>query len=407
MLELWKRMKPKSILALGNFFAGAHFYLIEYILTPYLATLMPADTAALSVALGAIITLSVFPFIPRMVVRHGPQRMAIFFAGVEGLFLLLLSTPLSALGAVGLIALACSVPPFIVYQLDLLLEACVEDEQTTGRVRTAFNTASNAALILSPLVVGLLLDGGDRYGRVFFVAALSVIPFILLMFVRTLPRVHPPGLRSLRTAAIALLGDKDRRAVALSNLVMQCFFHLVPLYVPLYLHIVLGIPWSSLGWVFAVSLIPFVIFEYPAGWLADTKLGDTVLLATGFVIGGLSLVSLTFVHATTPLSVILIILVVMRIGGALIEAMTESHFFRRVSSDDVEAVSIFRMMRPVGALTAPIIGSILLSASSYSGLFIVSGFGVLIAGVVCAYLMTSSFPPILSENAVVSKSGAH
>lgn len=383
-------MRPRLTLAFGNFFAVSHFYLIVYIITPYLATFMPADTTALAVALGAIVTLSLFPMLPRLVVRHGPQRIAIVCAGIEGILLLLLSTYPSPLLAICLVALACAMPPFIVYQLDLLLEACVEDEQTTGRVRTAFNTAGNAALILSPLAVGFLLDGTDRYGLVFLAASLSVVPFILLMFVRSLPRVHPPCLRSLRIAGVNIMSDPDRRASALSNLVLQFFFHMVPLYVPLYLHTVLGFQWSSLGWILSVSLIPF-IFEYPAGWLADRKLGDTALLAAGFVIAGLSFAALSFVHAGTSLVIIFSILVVMRIGGALIEAMTEVHFFRRVSSDDAEAVSIFRMMRPLGALTAPIVGSILLSAGHYSGLFIVSGFGILIAGMACAYGIRASY----------------
>ncbi len=380
-------MRARIILALSNFFAVAHFYLIVYIVTPYLATLITAETAALSVALGAIITLSVFPYLPRMVVLHGPQKMAMLFAGIEAILLLLLSTQPSALIAVALVSLSCAVPPFIVYQLDLMLEACIDDEESTGRIRTGFITTGNLALIAAPVLLSILLDGSDRYNIVFLAAALSVVPFILLMFTSSLPQVKPPSLRSIRSTGIALLSDRDERAVALSNLLLQFYFHLIPLYVPLYLHTVLGMPWSSLGWVLAISLIPLVVLEYPAGWLADTKIGDRVLLAAGYVIAGLSVACLAFVNINTPIWLILTILIFMRIGSSFIEAMTEAHFFRRVSADDAEAVSIFRMMRPLGALTAPIIGTILLSAGHYWGLFVISGFGILIAGVWCAYLL--------------------
>lgn len=385
-------MRPRSILAFSNFFAVAHFYLIVYIVTPYLATMIAPETAALSVALGAILTLSLFPYIPRLVVKHGPQKMAVVFAVLEGVALLCLATYPSALLATLLIALACAIPPFIVYQLDLLLEACVDDETITGRIRTGFITAGNIALIISPLLIGYLLGGNNRYDLVFIAAALSLVPFILLMFTRSLPTVHPPGLRSLRAAGVTLLGDKDRRAVAFSNLALQFFFHIIPLYVPLYLHTVLGFPWSSLGLIFAASLIPFVLLEYPAGWLADTKFGDTGLLAIGFVISGLSIACLALVTADTSLLLIFFILFALRVGGALMEAMTEAHFFRRVSADDAEMVSIFRMMRPLGALTAPIIGSILLSAAGYGGVFVVSGAVIVVGGIACAYAIRSATP---------------
>jgi MFS family permease len=383
-------MRPRIILSLSNFFAVAHYYLIVYILTPYLATLISPETAPLSVALGAIITLSVFPYLPRMVVRHGPQRMAIVFAGIEGIVLLFLAAQPSALLAVMLVALACAIPPFIVYQLDLLLEACVIDEGTTGRVRTGFTSSGNIALVLAPVLVGILLNHTDHYGLVFMAAALSVVPFILLMMTRSLPQITPPSLKSIRTTGIALMSDKDERAIAFCNLLLQIYTRLAPLYVPLYLHTVLGIPWSSLGWVIAVSLVPLAILEYPAGWLADTKIGDRVLMATGFVIGGLSLCCLAFVTATTPLWTILVILLFTCVGSSFIESMTESHFFRRMSADDAEAVSIFRMMRPLGALTAPIIGTILLSTAHFWGLFTIAGFGIMIAGLSCAYVLQNT-----------------
>lgn len=383
-------MRPRSILALSNFFAVAHFYLIVYIITPYLATMITAESAALSVALGAIITLSVFPYLPRMVVRHGPQRMATVFAALECIALLLLAAHPPALVAVVLIAIACGLPPFILYQLDLLLEACVEDEGTTGRVRTSFITSGNVALIFTPLLLVLLLGDTDHYALVFMAAAISIIPFILLMFARSLPQIQPPTLRSIRTTGVALLSDKDERAVALSNLLLQIFYRIVSLYAPLYLHTTLGIPWSSLGWMLAVAFIPLALFEYPAGMLADTKFGDRGLLAVGYVIAGISLACLALVHAGTSNVVLLLVLIGIYTGAAFIESMTESHFFRRVSAADAEAVSIFRMMRPLGALVAPIIGTLLLSAATYGDVFVISGFGILIAGVWCSNVLQST-----------------
>ena len=373
-------MRRIGVLSLGNFFAAAHFFLIIYILAPYLATLVPENVAGLAISLGAVFTLTFFPSLPRLAAKYGPQKLGVWFGFAEILILLGLALSPNAFFAVLLAALACAVSPFIAYQLDLLLESAVEDENSTGRVRAAFLTAGNVSLVLAPMVTGYLLADSERYNLVFLVAALSLIPFMLLL--RHVPAAipAPPRRINLRDACLCLMNDKDLRAIALAYGVIQFFFHLAPLYIPLYLHNVLGIPWSELGWMFAVMLLPFVLLEYPAGWLADTKLGDKRILAAGFVLTGLALAAIGTITETTSLTAILAILVLSRVGSALVEAIAEGHFFRRVSANDANTVSLFRMLRPVGALTAPIVGSLLLSVSGYTTFFAVTGFFVLVVG---------------------------
>jgi MFS family permease len=173
---------------------------------------------------------------------------------------------------------------------------------------------------------------------------------------------------------------------------LQLFYHLVPLYIPLYLHTVLGIPWSELGWVFALMLVPFVLIEYPAGILADTRLGDRTLLIAGFAITGLSFALIATITVQTSIIVILLILIATRVGAALVEAMVEGHFFRRVSEQDTGTVGVFRMMRPIGALIAPLAGSLFLLASTYQELFICMGLAITIIGMMVASAVRSFRP---------------
>ena len=373
-------MRRIAVLSIGNFFSAAHFFLIIYILASYLATLMPAAVSGLAVSLGAVVTLIVFPTLPRLVRTYGPQRLGIFLAILEMLILLALAANPTPLLAVLLAALACAVSPFIAYQLDLLLEATVTDEGSTGRMRTAFLTAGNIALVLAPIIVGILLDDDEQYGFVFLVAALTLVPFILVLMRGKFPVMISLKRTSVKEACLCIARDTDLRAIAIAGAVLQIFFHIAPIYIPLYLHTALGIPWSELGWMFAVMLLPFVFLEYPAGWLADTKLGDRRILAAGFVIMGLAIVATGLITVATPLGAIVLVLVISRIGAALVEAMVESHFFRRVSADDTDTVSAFRMLRPLGALLAPVIGSILLSVASYTTFFAVTGTGILLFG---------------------------
>ncbi|MDB5264808.1 MAG: hypothetical protein JWN64_379 [Parcubacteria group bacterium] len=379
-------MHARRVLSLGNFFSVAHFYLILPVIVPYLATMLPADSAGLVVSAGALFTLIAFMFMPRLIRKYGARKLALFFGYAQAVTLVLLGENPGPVIAIAAVAIACALAPLIAYQLDLLLEATVSEENSTGRVRTAFLTAGNVALVLAPIAVGLILDGAEAYSHVFFYAGLSLTPFLVLFFVDRLPEKTPPSMHSVRSSFACMLKDKDLMAVAGSNAVLQFFYHLAPLYIPLYLHTALNFAWSDLGWMFAIMLLPYFLLEYPAGYIADRWLGDQELLLAGFVIMGLSFASLAFVTSTTPLVFILLILVLTRVGAVFAEAMTEGHFFRRITAEDASTVSIFRMMRPSAALLAPVSASVLLFAGgSYAMLFILFGLAIAAAGSLCAF----------------------
>lgn len=373
-------MQPRQILWIGNFFSAAHFFLIIYIVGPYLETLVGVMGAGLVITIGAVITFLLFPIMPHLVRKKGAKKLAIILAFTQAVVLTVLAGSPSAPIAIACVAIACALSPLLAYQLDLLLEATVKEEGVTGRVRTAFMTMGSMALVLAPLIVGFLLDGTDRYDRVFFAAAISLTPFIMLFLVEKIPEGAPPRESKIAAVFACMWGDRDFRAVATSYGLLQIFFHLAPLYVPIYLHTVLGMPWDQLGWMFALMVLPFVFLEYPAGYLADRYFGDRLLLVTGFVIMGSAFAALAFVTATTPVAIIVAILLLSRVGAALTEAMVEGHFFRRVSERDPNTVSVFRMMRPGGALVAPALGSTFLVLGGYSMLFLVLGATLAITG---------------------------
>jgi len=296
---------------------------------------------------------------------------------------LLAASPGPVLAALA-VALACALSPLAAYQLDLLLEATMREENETGRVRSLFLTAGNFALILAPLIIGFLLDGTEAYHLVFLVAAVTLTPFITLLLFEKLPEGAPPRFGEVIGTCRCIWEDKDLRAAVLGFGVLQFFYHLAPFYVPLYLHSVLGIPWADLGWIFAIMLLPFVFVEYPAGWLADRWLGDKELLMAGFVIAGIAFAAVGLITSSTPLLVVAAILFVNRLGAALVESMVETHFFRRVSERDANTIGIFRMTRPLSALGAPIFASLILVSGSYAALFMVSGALVVALGIMSA-----------------------
>lgn len=378
-------MQPSVLLSFGNFFAAAHYFLVIYVTAPYLATYISDEKVGLVISAGALLSIVGYLFMPRLVRTYGPRQLALGFASVTALLFVLLSVSTSAwLGIVG-IALISASSLFIGYQMDLLLEAATNDETRTGRTRTLFITAANIALICAPLLIGLLLGSTSDYSRVFVAAALTLLPFILLLRYKSFPEDAHAELHTISSTAHCLVRDPDIRAVVGAGFVLNLFFYLAPLYIPLYLNTVLGIPWSELGWIFAVMLLPFVILEYPAGWMADNYWGDKELMAFGFLLSGFFFGLVGFITESTPLFWILVILVGTRVGGAIAEAMVEGHFFRRVAASDTSSVAVFRMTRPIAMLVAPLCATVILLFADYGSFFVLSGIAVAVLGLLVSF----------------------
>src|SRR4030042_4394082 len=99
-------------------------------------------------------------------------------------------------------------------------------------------------------------------------------------------------------------------------------------------------------------LIPFVLFQYPAGYLADTRFEERDMMAVALLILGVSTVSIYFLGPAST-AVWAGVLFVTRIGASLIEILRDSYFYKRIDQTDVDITDFFRTVRPV----AYIIGS--------------------------------------------------
>ncbi|MFA6519228.1 MAG: MFS transporter [Candidatus Paceibacterota bacterium] len=386
MLE---RMQPRVILYVGNFFFSMFAALTTYILLPYLSLFMPAAYTGLVISGGALVALALFPLQPLLVARYGAQQLALLFAIAEMITMFALAIAPGAIAAALLVALSISLQPFLYYEMDLLLEATVAEEGTTGRVRNLFLTAWNIGALAAPLLMGALLAGSNNeYSRVFLAAAATMVPFVVLFAARRIPKGLAPKLSHMRDTFFCIMHDRDLAAVTVGHLILYLFYIWAPLYVPFYLHTVLGVPWSNLGWMFSIMLIPYTVIQYPAGWVADKILGDKELMFGGFLIAGGALASFSLLTSASSLGLIVGILVISRVGAALIESMTEGHFFRRVSEKDINSISIFRGIWPLANLIGPVVGSGILLVAGYHTFFVLTGGFIIIAGVAATALIT-------------------
>lgn len=380
-------MRARNVLVIGNFFLAVSAMLVSYTLMSYLSSFISEANIGFAIALGGLAALVGFLFLPHLVARFGAQKLALSMVLGQMALLFAVATAPKTIASAILAILALSLQSLVFYQLDLLLEATVDDEGTTGRVRTLFLTGGNLGALVAPLLIGTLLAHTENYTYIFFTAAAILVPFVILFTVRHLPEGEILGSSPLRDTLEHIMHDRDLAAVTIGHLILYLFYVWAPFYIPIYLHNILGVPWSTLGWIFAIMNLPYLLIEYPAGWIADRKLGDKELMMAGFLIMGSALATVSFITASSTPLLILAVLVASRSGAALVESMTEGHFFRRVSEKDIVSVSIFRGVWPLSNAIAPLIGSAILFFGNWPLFFALTGGFILVGGVISTYLI--------------------
>ena len=115
---------------------------------------------------------------------------------------------------------------------------------------------------------------------------------------------------------------------------------------------------------------PFVLFVIPLGRLADLYIGEKEIMTAGFILTAFAVASIGLVENTSFL-VFTTILFLTRMGASAIEITSESYFFKHVSSDDPDIISIFRMMRPLAYVLAPFVAAICLIFLSFTKIYFV------------------------------------
>jgi len=104
-------------------------------------------------------------------------------------------------------------------------------------------------------------------------------------------------------------------------------------------------------------LLPFVIFQYPAGKLADSGWGEKKIMSLGFLIMGISCCALAFITSSSVL-IWAVALFITRIGASIAEVMIEAYFFKKVSPENSDLLTSFRVTRYGAYIIAPAITAI-------------------------------------------------
>ena len=362
-----KRFVPVFVASL---FLSIHYGSTLYFHSSFLKNYFGSNTVSFLFLLGALGNISLFLFAPKLIQRLGKRPFLfsslILTAVSTFIFTLTVTRPIIILAFI----VYSSFLPMVYYCLDIFLEE-LSINAKTGEIRGIYLTVFNAGIVVGPLILAILAkEGPPKF--LYLIAGLLLIPPALLAlfsFKSRLPKAHGPYHHSLRLPFGDWWRAKNIRHVTLARLVLESFFAFMVIYVPIYLHTGLGFAWSELGIIFTVMLLPFVLFEWPAGELADRLWGEKEIMSAGFLITCASLIVMPFIGKV--FWAWMVILFVSRVGASFIESMTESYFFKRINASDTGLISIFRLTRSVSFAFGATLGVLALNFFSFDKIFFV------------------------------------
>lgn len=363
-----------SYFSLLAFLVSLHAFLTVYINSSVIAQepfgvwfITPTFFVAYALAIVA------FFHTPRILSHIGNAWFLVGIGTAEALTLLLLaSQPHGWLLFLALISHLIWAP-LLGLSLDIFFERAIVNESGTGTARGFFLTFGNTALVLSPLIVGML--AGSSFFYIYFLSFIMMLLFLLASIptLRTFtdPIYTFPSVHGMWKTVAGPLG-----AVIRAQLVLRIFYAFAAIYMPLLL-IERGFSWGEIGIILGIALLPFMLFELPLGHAADMLFGEKEVLMLGFVILGVVTTLLVFPHPAT-VWIYALIFFATRTGASMIEITTETNFFRNVSAGDTNAITLFRMTHSVGGLIGVSIAAVALYFVELPVLFAIFGLFVLV-----------------------------
>lgn len=351
MLKIFKNKFSKKLNLSVLYFIGLVLAvcaaLPAYVQSNFLNKFVDLNTLSLFFIIANTFTVLSIIFFPKLIKKlsnFSSTKLTMVIHVLSLIGLAFTGSPTTALLSIILFTVSTNL---LWINMDVLIEAFSSDS-STGKTRTIYFTFINLGWIVSPTISSYLVKIGD-YQLIFLVSAFLILPVIFLFNYqrKNLKDKVSYSKEKMSEVVKKTWKNKNLRGIFFVALLLQIFFNTAVVYVPIYLHQNLGISWAELGLMFSIMLIPFLVFEIPAGIIADKYLGEKEILFLGFAILVFS-IFLFFYIESTSFWIWAGVLFLSRVGAALIEAMRETYFFKIVSAKDLGYINIFRIANPLG-----------------------------------------------------------
>jgi MFS family permease len=354
-------------------------FLVAYSNSTYLEQFATPEVVGLLYTVGSCLSILAFLFISRVLRKVGNTKFTLGIALVilASLAVMGLSTTAPLIIIFFVVFLVAS--PLMYMSLDVFSESLIGDnESSTGSRRGLALSLMSLAGASGPFLVALLVGANDENLTRTYLAATAVGTLFIMLVLIHFRHFHDPEYKEVRVMRTlrTFFETPALRTGFLTHLTLQMFFAWTIIYIPLYLASEIGLHWDKIGTILGLGLLAYVVFEWPLGWLADTRWGEKELMASGFLILSVTLAGVSFM-TTTSIFPWAALMFINRIGAAMVEVTTESYFFKHTKGTDANLISFFRLTRPLGLIIGSLIGSAALLFLPFNLLFIVLAFALL------------------------------
>lgn len=359
-------MKHLRLIFAASLLFSLHTALLAYANSSMLSQFASGRIVSVVYTLASLVAIVLVVTTPRILKRIGNRKTTTVALLISATLLggISIATGKSILA---LFVLYFSLNAVVLYGLDIFLEH-YSKASNTGNVRGMYLALSNIGWVVAPTLSGIL-ETRFGFGALYACAAVIVALTAVVLWISQKKFVDKHYNKSHFDDGFKILRrNKNIRTITILNLLLQLFFVMMVIYSPLYLTGIVGFSWKTLGLLLSIMLLPFVIFPYPAGYIADKYIGEKELLIGGFLISAGATLFFAQV-ATTSFIFFAVVLFTSRIGASIVEAMCESYFFKQVTDTDTATISIYRNMLPVAYTIGPLVGAIVFSIGSYTLVF--------------------------------------
>lgn len=368
--------KKIRLISFISFLFGFSQAILLYVMSFYFKTATGTENVGIFYTVSYIIVLIILLNLHKLVWKIGKSNVFYFslLAKIVLVFFLTLIPPsyLSILLLMG----------YIIFtslewtNLDVILESFSKD-QLSGRIRGIHLTVFNLGFLLGPFISTKILEGLNFQGIFALILIFNAVAFSLALI--GLRSVNHEFSQKLKVSEVVkkVFQRKDVMGIYYISFVLEFFFALMVIFTPLYL-LDIGFSWDKIGIIFTIMLVPFVLLQYPAGILADKKLGEKEMIIAALLIMAGSTLSVYFIQS---LSVLVwgAALFATRIGAALIEILRDSYFYKKIDGHDVDLINFMRTSTPVAYILSTAMSTIFILVFSLKFAFILVALVVLSA----------------------------
>lgn len=348
--------KVRLITFLGFLF-GFSVAIIGYLSSKYFSDALGTDNIGYLFTISFVIILLVLLNLHKLLMYIGRGRtlMIALVLQIAVLFALVLAQ-VSLLGVI-LMMIYYILYAVIWVMYDIVLEAYSTDDES-GRIRGLFLSVMGLGVLCGPLYATNVLD---QWGfAALFLTSLILYIAMFIIVITSLNHIqghvrkrHIPIIETMRK----VMRKEELRNIYLLSLVLRYFYATMTIFMPLYL-LNLGFSLPQIGWMFTIMLLPFILFEYPVGVIADKKSGEKGILVIGLIIMAIASIWIVLTNST-DIYVWTAILFVSRIGAALVEPMQDAYFYRQIDGSNVALINFFRSSRAVAYIASTGIATVI------------------------------------------------